>query len=195
MDEVRELVLAAGSGDPEAWGALVGRFANLVWSVARSIGLNDADAADVSQTTWLRFCEHLDHLQDPSCAGAWLVTTARREAMRVSKIGGRQVVVDPWGWLESVGTPLGEPGAGLFDKERDMTVQCALAVMPERCRSLLLAAVEEPPVPYETVAARLGLAVGSVGPTRRRCLDQLRQLIEELAPELLEGAARPLMRS
>lgn len=171
------------------------RFANLVWSVARSVGLSETDAADVSQTTWLRFCEHLDHLQDPSHVGAWLVTTSRREAVRVSKIGGRQVVVDPWSWLERVDGTVDEPGAGLFDKERDIAVQCALAVMPERCRSLLLAASEEPPVPYDSVAARLGIAVGSVGPTRRRCLDHLRQLLEDLAPELVEGAKSPMMRS
>lgn len=195
MDEVRDLVLAAASGDSGAWSALVRRFANLVWSVARSVGLSEPDAADVSQTTWLRFCEHLGQLQDPSRAGSWLATTARREAVRVSKLGARQMVADPWSWLEQPDVNLEEPGSNMLDKERDMTVQYALAVMPERCRALLLAAAEDPPVPYEKVAQRLGLAQGSVGPTRRRCLDQLRDLIEQLSPELAEGAVSPSMRS
>jgi len=188
VEEVRDLVRRAASGDSEAWSALVARFANLVWAVARSVGLSVPDAADVSQTTWLRFCEHLGKLQDPSRAGAWLATTARREAVRVSKLGARQVVADPWSWLERPDTDLEEPGSGLVNKERDMTVQYALAVMPERCRSLLMELTADPPAPYEQVAARLGLAVGSVGPTRRRCLEQLRRVIEQLAPDLAEGA-------
>jgi RNA polymerase sigma factor (sigma-70 family) len=188
VEEVHDLVLRAASGDAEAWSALVDRFANLVWAVARSVGLSVPDAADVSQTTWLRFCEHLGKLQDPSRAGAWLATTARREAVRVSKLGARQVVADPWSWLERPDTGSEEPGSGLVDKERDMTVQYALAVMPERCRALLMALADDPPAPYERVAARLGLAVGSVGPTRRRCLEHLRRVIEQLAPDLAEGA-------
>lgn len=194
MDEVADLVARAASGDPQAWSALVARFADLVWSVARSVGLGAPDAADVSQTTWLRLCEHLGDLHDPSRVGPWLATTARREAVRVSKLGARQVVADPWSWLERAGTGLEETASALVDKERDMTVQYALAVMPERCRKLLLAAAEDPPVPYETVAARLGLAVGSVGPTRRRCLEQLRRLIEELAPEMAEGTTSSRVR-
>jgi RNA polymerase sigma factor (sigma-70 family) len=194
VDEVGDLVKAAAAGDGDAWAALVDRFANLVWAVARSAGLSAPDAADVSQTTWLRFCEHLGRLQDPSRAGSWLATTARREAVRVSKLGSRQVVADPWSFLEQPEANTEEAGARLMDKERDMTVQYALAVMPERCRALLLATTEDPPVPYETLAEHLGLAPGSIGPTRRRCLDQMRDLIEALAPELVEGAERPSVR-
>ena len=191
MDEVHDLVVAAASGEPQAWSALVARFADLVWCVARSVGLSEPDAADVSQTTWLRFCERLGDLHDPSRAGAWLATTARREAVRVSKLGSRQVVADPWSWLERADAGLKEVGSGLVERERDLTVQHALAVMPERCRVLLLAAAADPPEPYEQVAARLGIATSSVGPTRRRCLDQLRRLIEQLAPELADESTRP----
>ena len=187
MDEVRDLVLRAASGDAEAWSGLVGRFADLVWSVARSVGLNATDAADVSQTTWLRFCEHIGDLRDPSRAGPWLATTARREAVRVSKLGARQLVVDPWAWLERADVDGAEVSSAVAGKERDVVVQCALAVMPERCRLLLQAAAEDPPPSYGSLAARLGLAVGSLGPTRRRCLEQLRQLVQRLSPDLLEG--------
>lgn len=186
VDEVRELVQRAASGDWEAWSKLVDRFANLIWSIARSVGLSASDAADVSQTTWLRFCEHLGDLHDPSRAGAWLATTARREAIRVSRLGARQVVVDPWDWLERADTDAEGVEHRLLGKERDMMVQYALAVLPERCRVLLLAAAEDPPVPYHELAGRLGLAVGSVGPTRARCLERLRQLIDDLGREMTE---------
>ena len=181
------MVLRAATGEQGAWSALVKRFADLVWSVARSVGLSAPDAADVSQTTWLRFCEHLNDLQDPARAGSWLATTARREAIRVSRLGSRQVVADPWNWLERSDPRSDEVDYQLLVRERDVTVQYALAVLPERCRALLLAAVEDPPVPYQELSERLGLALGSVGPTRSRCLDQLRRLVEQLAPELAEG--------
>jgi RNA polymerase sigma factor (sigma-70 family) len=186
VDEVHDLVVRAASGDPEAWSSLVERFADMVWGVARSVGLRPSDAADVSQTTWLRLCEHLGHLRDPSRVGPWLAITARREAVRVSKLGARQVVADPWTWLEQADADLDEPGSLLADRERATTVQCALAVMPERCRGLLAAVSKDPPVAYEVLAARLGIAVGSVGPTRRRCLEQLRRVIEQISPELSE---------
>jgi RNA polymerase sigma factor (sigma-70 family) len=153
------------------------------------VGLNASDAADVSQTTWLRFCEHLGDLNDPSRAGAWLATTARREAIRVSRLGARQVVVDPWTWLERTDLAADGVDQRVLAGERDMTVQYALAVLPDRCRALLLAAVEEPPVPYQELAGRLGMAVGSVGPTRARCLEKLRQVIENLGRDMAEDTA------
>ena len=195
MDEVQDLVQRAGDGDAQAWSALVERFADLVWAVARSVGLSNTDAADVSQTTWLRFCEHLTDLRDPSRAGAWLVTTARREAVRVSRLGSRQVVVDPWAWAEEAGVGTEEPGSRLIEKERDLAVQYALAVMPERCRSLLLGTSEDPPVSYETLSEKLGIALGSVGPVRRRCLERLRRLIEQLAPDLTGSDVSSSVRS
>src|SRR2546423_2044677 len=80
--DTAEMVSAAALGEPAAWDALVDRYARLVWAVARAFGLSDADAADVSQTTWLRLAEHLPRLREPDRIGAWLATTARREAMR-----------------------------------------------------------------------------------------------------------------
>jgi RNA polymerase sigma factor (sigma-70 family) len=186
VGEVRDLVERAAAGDWEAWSELVDRFASLIWSVTRSVGLNASDAADVSQTTWLRFCEHLGDLNDPSRAGAWLATTARREAIRVSRLGARQVVVDPWTWLERTDLAADGVDQRLLAGERDMTVQYALAVLPERCRALLLAAVEDPPVPYQELAGRLGMAIGSVGPTRARCLEKLRQVIDNLGRDMAE---------
>jgi DNA-directed RNA polymerase specialized sigma24 family protein len=99
------------------------------------------------------------------------------------------VVVDPWTWLERTDLAADGVDQRLLAGERDMTVQYALAVLPDRCRALLLAAVEEPPVPYQELAGRLGMAVGSVGPTRARCLEKLRQVIENLGRDMAEDTA------
>jgi RNA polymerase sigma factor (sigma-70 family) len=195
VDEVGDLVRRAALGDREAWSSLVGRFADLIWSVGRSVGLGPADAADVSQTTWLRFCEHLSDLNDPSRAGAWLAKTARREAIRVSRLGSRQVVADPWDWLERADSSAEGVDHELLQSERVMMVQYALALLPERCRRLLMAAAQDPPVPYRLVAGSLGLAVGSVGPARGRCLEQLRRLIEEIGQDMVEDKTSSWARS
>src|ERR1700722_10215946 len=88
---VTELVSDAADGDSEAWDALVDRFAGTVWGVARAYRLSASDAADVSQTTWLRLVEHLDRIEQPDRIGGWLTTTARREALRVVRMSGRQI--------------------------------------------------------------------------------------------------------
>ena len=84
-----DLVFAAKAGDSQAWNALVDRFASTVWAVARAHRLSAADAADVSQTTWMRLVEHLDRIEQPERVGAWLATTARRESLRILRLGGR----------------------------------------------------------------------------------------------------------
>src|SRR4051794_3498545 len=87
------LVHAAAGGDEAAWNALVDRFSGLVWAVARAHRLGAADAADVSQTTWLRLVENLTRLRDPEAVGAWLASTARREALRVLRRGSREAAL------------------------------------------------------------------------------------------------------
>src|SRR5213593_490223 len=84
------LLAQAGAGDERAWDALVEQHTRLLWSVARSYRLDQADAADVVQTTWLRLLEHLDRIEDPSRLVGWLVTTARRECLRVLRRSGRE---------------------------------------------------------------------------------------------------------
>jgi RNA polymerase sigma factor (sigma-70 family) len=88
---VGDLVRCAGAGDFDAWNELVNRFAGMVWTVARRHRLNAADAADVSQTTWLRLVEQLNRIEHPERVGGWLATTARRESLRVLRLADRQV--------------------------------------------------------------------------------------------------------
>ena len=100
---LNELVRAAAEGDQQAWDALVDRFAGLVWAIARAHRLSPADAADVSQTTWLRLVEHLGRIRDPERVGAWLAATARHECLRVIRHAGR-FVADGDVDLDAVGT-------------------------------------------------------------------------------------------
>lgn len=189
MEDVGEVVGQAAGGDAGAWADLVERFAGLIWSVARSQGLSPADASDVSQTTWLRFAEHLDDLRDPAQAGAWLATTARREAIRVSRLGSRQVLVDPWDWLEHIDTGTAQLDDHVLAQERELIVQQAVAVLPQRCRRILEAVAADPPVGYSELSQRLGIPIGSIGPTRGRCLERLRRVIEDLEQDMVPSAA------
>ncbi len=87
-----DLVRRASGGDQAAWDSLVDRFAGTVWAIARAHRLDEATAADVSQTTWLQLVAHIDRIEQPERIGAWLATTARRESLRVIRMAGRHVV-------------------------------------------------------------------------------------------------------
>jgi RNA polymerase sigma factor (sigma-70 family) len=171
-----ELVHAAADGDQRAWEALVGRFNGLVWSVARAHGLSRADAADVSQTAWLRLVEHLHRLRDPERVGTWLASTARHEALRTLRRGRRQVPVGDAAELEGAGPPAESPEASALASERNDLLWRAFAELPPRCQRLLRVLMADPAPSYQQVAVALEMPIGSIGPTRGRCLYRLRQL-------------------
>jgi RNA polymerase sigma factor (sigma-70 family) len=184
---IEDLVIKAAAGDEASWSELVDRFAGLVWSVARSVGLSEADTADVSQTTWMCFAEHLDGLRDKSRVGPWLATTARREAIRVAQLGVRQVPVDPWGWLDQPDLRV-NPEEAAMEQSRALSVHAAVAMLPARCRQLIWALVGDPPATYEELSRDLEMPVGSIGPTRSRCLERVARLMEEWDSEPLDSS-------
>jgi RNA polymerase sigma factor (sigma-70 family) len=170
--DLEAVVRAARDGDRDAWNALVARYGGLIWAVARSHRLGDADAADVFQTTWLRLVEHLDTIRNPEGIGSWLATTARHECLRVLRVGQRHVLTDGFDLPEeAVDVAL---DARLLEGERNAALWRAFAGLPARCRGLLRLLVADPPPSYEDVGAALEMPVGSIGPTRARCLEQLR---------------------
>lgn len=170
------LVQAAAAGDHKAWDALVQRFAGLVWSIARSHRLSSADAADVSQTTWLRLVEHLGRLREPERVAAWLATTAKHESLRVIRKAGRQVPTDVEAEIDlEADRSAPAVDAGLLAGERDADLWKAFAALGERCQQLLRLLIADPPPSYEEIGELLGMPIGSIGPTRGRCLDQLRR--------------------
>lgn len=168
---------AAAGGDQAAWDALVQRFSGLVWSIARAHRLGAADAADVSQTAWLRLVENLGRIREPDRVGAWLATTSRNECLRVIRRSGRQVPTDLDAEIDleadEVAAP--PPDAGLLTGERDTELWRAFSAISERCQSLLRLLIADPAPSYEEIGALLGMPVGSIGPTRARCLDHLRR--------------------
>ncbi len=175
---VTELLRAAEDGDVAAWNSLVERFTNLLWSVARGHRLGGADAADVVQTTWLRLVENLGRIQDPERLPGWLATTARHECLRTLRRSGRELPTqtDDAFDLPDTGAPL---DSGLITEERDAQLwQCFEALQP-RCQRLLRILLADPAPSYADVSAALDLPIGSIGPTRGRCLDRLRALARE----------------
>ncbi|MGH9297837.1 MAG: RNA polymerase sigma factor [Acidimicrobiales bacterium] len=176
-DEPCRLVERAAAGDQRAWAALVEQFVDLVWSVARSHSLDHCDAADVTQSTWLRLAEQLDNLRQPERVGAWLVTTARRESLRLIR-ERRQLdllgtVPEPGRYASTMSRSEAVDAPVLLD-ERDRELWTAFKRLTPPCQSLLRAFVAEPPPSYAEVGALFGMPHGSIGPMRARCLDRLR---------------------
>ena len=175
MGEVGDLVARARRGDRGAWDALVARYSRLVLSVARAQGLREADREDVGQVVWLKLAQNLDRLTNPDAVGAWLATTSKRESLRLGARGAREVPSE------------GELFDGIADNqdveetvlrnERDRELWAGFGRLSARCQSLLRLIAEE--WPYEEISQTLAMPVGSIGPTRQRCLDKLRALIPE----------------
>ena len=173
---VAELVVDAGKGDTAAWDALVERFAGLVTAVVRTYRLSPADAADVSQTTWLRLIENLHRISQPDRVGGWLATTARRESVRILRLADRQVPTSDEDLERLTDAPTVSVDRDLLVDERDRALWEMFTKLPARCRLVLLALVGEPPMSYRDLSDVLDMPVGSIGPTRARCLERLRAL-------------------
>jgi RNA polymerase sigma factor (sigma-70 family) len=166
------LVTRARAGDQHAWNDLVEEFGGLVWATARAYRLSDADADEVSQTTWLRLFENLNRLQDPARVGGWLATTARRECLQVLRHTSRVIASDD---LPEQVSGSEAPDAALLADERAQTLWSALADLPERDQRLLRMLMAEPTPTYVEISAALEMPIGSIGPTRERALRRLRR--------------------
>ena len=185
VEDDAALVARCIAGDGRAWAVLVQRYQRLVYAIVRRMGLDEHLAADVFQTVFSRLVEHLPRIADPSRLQAWIVTTAKREALLQRRIGQRSVSMtradesldDGAEWDLVDEAPIAEEA--LADLQQINQVRNALERLDERCRSLLtmLFRDEDDLLSYEEVARRLATSVGSIGPTRSRCLDKLRRLV------------------
>ena len=171
-----DLVLRARKGDSDAWDALVERFAPLIWSICLRYSLGRADAEDVGQYVWLRLVDHLDAVHDPAALPGWLVTTTKRECLRALRAARNQLAP---GYIPDVESIPDEQNVTaeheLLLAERHAALREAFARLPPSCQRLIAVLLEDPPVPYAEISARLGVPVGSIGPSRGRCVEKLRR--------------------
>jgi RNA polymerase sigma factor (sigma-70 family) len=166
-----ELLARAAEGDQESWNALVDRFSQMVWSIARGFMLDEATAKDVTQTVWLRLVENVDRIKDPERLPGWLATTCRREALRVK--GARERMV-PTDFEFDVAAESPSLDAMLVEDEEAREVLAAFGALNEECQQLLRLLCTDPPLSYEEIAEIVARPIGSLGPTRSRCLERLK---------------------
>lgn len=178
-EQAAEAVHRASAGDREAWQRLVDGYAGLIWATTRSHRLSDGDAHDVSQTTWLRLVENIDRLTEPAAVGAWLATTARRECLRLLRQSRRTVPFGDWEDLDDADPGMEDLDADLIRVEQGEAVRDCLQKLNPSCQALLHLLILDPPPSYDEISAALGMPIGSIGPTRGRCLRKLEGLVAE----------------
>ena len=170
-----DLVGRARAGNMQAWDALVERYAPLIWSICRKYRLGPADAEDVGQSVWLRLVAQLDKIREPAALPGWLATTTRRECVRVvhAAHGPHAVFYS----LDAEIIPDGQADPAeqdLLEAERHAALREAVTQLPPECQRLVAMLTADPPLPYAEISASLAMPIGSIGPTRGRCLDRMR---------------------
>jgi RNA polymerase sigma factor (sigma-70 family) len=174
-----DLLIAARSGDRSAWEQIVKRYARLVRSIAAEFRLQESDAADVAQNTWLRLLAYGGTIRDPEKLGSWLATTARREASALLRRSRPEVASESAGDGVAAGDP--SPEDVVVAAETAAAVRRAAGALNDRQRLLVNALFYQSPViSYDEVSRRTGLPVGSIGPTRIRTLKRLHRSLVEM---------------
>ncbi|GAA5130621.1 sigma-70 family RNA polymerase sigma factor [Pseudonocardia adelaidensis] len=166
-----QLLHSAGGGDERAWTEIVQRYRGLVSAVVRSYRLQDADAHDAEQRTWLRLVEHRHAVRDPERLGGWLATTASRECLRILR-ESRAVVTDE---LDAVPDPDRTVEDQVVDADTVSRLWTIVATLPPRGRTIMMELFAEEPRPYADVARDTGIPIGSLGPSRARLIDRVRR--------------------
>jgi RNA polymerase sigma factor (sigma-70 family) len=176
--DIVRLFRRAAEGDLGAWERLVDQYARLIWSITADYKLVESDAADVCQTTWLRLLEHMDRIEHPDRVGSWLAATARNECLRSLAARKRVVLSQDYTELNEAVAHEPEIDERLLAAERAQVVRDALSSLPRRWQRLLEMLMADPPASYADISDELELPIGSIGPTRGRCLDRLRVLLQ-----------------
>jgi RNA polymerase sigma factor (sigma-70 family) len=171
-EELERIVVAAAAGDGDAWSTLLERFAPRVRRVARAHRLAAHDIDDVVQTTWLRLLRHIDALVSPGALGAWLEVTARRESLRLIRDRERLQPTAPEDLREPSTGPVAEQR--LVESERLAALARAVGRLPDHQQRLFSVLLADPDCSYSDISRRLGIPVGSIGPTRARGIERLR---------------------
>jgi RNA polymerase sigma factor (sigma-70 family) len=186
MDSDRPLIRACLSGDRQAWETLIRRYQRLLYAIPVRCGLSEDDAADVFQTVCVRLLENLEKLREEAHLTSWLITTTKRESWRVQKLRRRHEPssdLDESGesGLEEIPADIPPPHEEIVRLEEAQTVRLALVELGGRCQTLLELLYQTDPTPsYAEIAERLQVSVGAIGPTRARCLQKLKKILEAM---------------
>ena len=173
---VIDLVASARDGDVQAWDALVERYAPLIWSICRKYRLGRADADDVGQSVWLRLVDHLGKIREPAALAGWLATTTRRECGRLVRAAhGPHAVIYALDAENMADEQADAAEQEVLAAERHAALREAFTHLPPECQRLVAMLTADPPLPYAEISTRLAMPVGSIGPTRSRCLDRMRR--------------------
>lgn len=176
--DIAVLLRRAANGDKHSWNRLVDQYSRLIWSITARFRLAESDAADVVQTTWMRLIEHIDRIEQPDRVGSWLAATARNECLRHVAARKRIVLVPEDAEFDGADHHGPEVDEALLADERAEVVREAMTHLPPQWQRLMQLLMADPPVSYAEISDQLGLPVGSIGPTRGRCLARLRVLLE-----------------
>jgi RNA polymerase sigma factor (sigma-70 family) len=171
-----ELVRDCLKGKDDAWSALVDRYQNLVYSVPLKFGITGDDASDIFQSVFFELLSHLAEIRNPKALPMWLIQTASHKCSHFQRNQQRFTSLD-----DEDNAPELDSTAPVAEEifthwERNSTLQRAMSLLPKRCRQLVdMLFFESPSRPYNLIAKELGIATGSIGFIRGRCLDKLRQ--------------------
>jgi RNA polymerase sigma factor (sigma-70 family) len=173
------LMAGASEGDQGAWAELVSRFGGMIATVGRRHGLSAADVAELQQTTWLRLVENLHRIEQPERVGGWLATTARRESLQLIRRAAKYTSGADQMLANMPDNHVRELDERPLADERDALLRAAWNRLKPRCQRLLSLLVADDAIGYKDLSNLLNMPVGSIGPTRARCLEHLRQLAAE----------------
>lgn len=173
-----DLLLRVGDGDPTAWEEIFSRYGKLVYATVWSFRLQEADALDAVQMTWLRLAENAHRIRFPERLGGWLVTTARRECLHILRqakptLGALGIVP------ETVVDPSVGPEQRVIEVDTSRRLWKLVAELSPRRQTLLRTLFTNNPQSYAEVAHATGIPPGGIGPTRARALQQLRRWLNE----------------
>lgn len=175
-----DLIARCRKGDEEAWDALIERYAPLIYSATRRMGLSSDDCADIFQEISLQLLNHLDEVRDDQRLAAWLLTCTRREVWRWRRRHAATIGCLDEECLNKIPADDDPLEERLIALERGFHIRRAVDLLPQRCRTLLTALyLQDPPLTYEEIAVRMKMPVGSVSPTRARCLGRLKKIYEK----------------
>ncbi len=184
-DEDAQLIERCTRGDAAAWEHLVERYTRLVYSVPRRYGLKTADCDDIHQAVFAALVSNIGKLKSPQALPAWLITTAHRESWRIGRGRSRTLNTD------TDFVSVSEPVETLVEEvEERHLVRMALDELGGRCKTLLLMLFGgDATSDYQRVSNDLGIPLGSIGPTRARCLEKLGQILSRIGIRI-PGASR-----